>query len=729
MLRSHRFVLFSSISLLALSQAALAQTVVELPAVVVQSTAGEGNAAGPPVEQTTAGPVEGFRALTAASATRTDTPIQEIPQSIVVIPRSVIEAQNDLTVAEALQNVSATQGTNPLQTPAFNSMYIRGFPAEMLVDGFTTFYNGGDRDSLVNVERIEVLKGPNAILYGGGIGAPLGGVVNLVSKLPTDRYFAEFGFTFGSYSYLQPYFDFNTPLNKDGTILFRMTGEYTSANSFIDVLDTQRYSLNPTLTFTNKEDTSLTLQAKISNWEQQEYQGLPATGTITGDFRLNPKMFIGPTDIPNSTSNVQSLTATFDHTFNDIWSANVQARVSKTEFKELAQNFTSGFDFAGNAPAAPVAYWNVLNMSLYQEQKEVSLAANALAQFTVGPTRNKLLFGVDYSHVADSGYMYGDFNDIFTLGYVDLLNPVYPAYVEPGPGVGNSNVISEGDNTYTTSGAYVQLQTSVWDRVHLLAGVRLANMEIDNVSSVFNTSSTLSTTQALPRLGAVVDIFKGFSVYASYSEGLKANSFITYVGPAQPEHSEQSEVGIKFDLGAGLTGSMALFEINRTGVPVFTGVAYEALGNQRSRGFEADVLWQPNRNWKVLANYAYVDATLMNDVTGAGTAGNQINIVPPNSGRIWVSYSFDPGPLEGWSVGAGLYAASGAYVDLANVYETSGYYTIDANVSYQMKNFKASLTAKNLTGEDYFVPFNYYGGRIAPGDARGVYAKAAWTFK
>ena len=98
--------------------------------------------------------------------------------------------------------------------------------------------------------------------------------------------------------------------------------------------------------------------------------------------------------------------------------------------------------------------------------------------------------------------------------------------------------------------------------------------------------------------------------------------------------------------------------------------------------------------------------------------------MPPNSGRVWVSYSFDPGPLEGWSVGVGLYAASGAYVDLANVYETSAYYTIDANVSYQMKNFKGSLTAKNLTGEDYYVPYNYYGGRIAPGDARGFYAKA-----
>ena len=726
----------SSVSLMALSSAALslsgaarAQSATELPPVIVQSSAGGADASGPPVTQTTAGPVEGYRALTAASATRTNTPIEDIPQSIVVIPRAIIEDQNDLTVTEALQNASATQGTNPLQTPAFNSMYIRGFPAEMLVDGITTFYNGGDRDSLVNVERIEVLKGPNAILYGGGTGAPLGGVVNVVSKMPTDRFFTEFGFTFGSYSYLQPYFDFNAPLNTDGTVLFRMTGEYTSAGSFIDVLDTQRYSFNPTLTFTNKTDTSLTLQAKISSWEQQEYQGLPATGTITGDFRLNPKMFIGPADTPVSYSRVQSLTATFDHTFNDIWSANVQARISKTEFRELAQNFTAGFDFAGNAPAEPVANWNVLNMALYQEQKEATINASALAQFSVGPTKNKLLFGADYSRVADNGYMYGDFNDIFTLGYVDLLNPVYPAYVEPGPGVNDANVISDGENTYTTAGAYVQLQTSVWDRVHLLAGVRVANLQIDNVSPAFDTSSTLSTTKVLPRIGAVVDIFKGLAVYASYSEGMKGNAFVTYVGAPQPEFSDQSEVGLKFDLGAGLTGSMALFEINRTGVPVFTGMASESIGEQRSRGFEADVLWQPNRNWKVLANYAYVDATLMNDIAGVGTAGNQINIVPPNSGRLWVHYSFDPGPLEGWSVGAGLYAASGAYVDLANVYETSSYYTIDASVSYQRQNFKASLTAKNLTGEDYFVPFNYYGGRIAPGDARGVYAKAAWTFQ
>ncbi|MFV8126865.1 hypothetical protein ACNQ1A_25240, partial [Enterobacter cloacae complex sp.6730722] len=102
--------------------------------------------------------------------------------------------------------------------------------------------------------------------------------------------------------------------------------------------------------------------------------------------------------------------------------------------------------------------------SLYQEQQESTIVANALAKFNVGPTENKLLFGADYSRVSDDGNMYGDFNDIFTLGYVNLLNPVYPPYVEPGQSVGN--VIADAQNVYNTAGAYVQLQSAVWERLH-----------------------------------------------------------------------------------------------------------------------------------------------------------------------------------------------------------------------------------------------------------------------
>lgn len=234
---------------------------------------------------TTAGPVNGYQALSAFSSTKTATPIERIPQSIQVIPRDVMVDQNNLSVTEAIQNASNAQGPNYLgngTTGLATPLTIRGLGAQQWLDGLNVNYDSGDRDSFANVERIEVLKGPNAILYGGGSGAPTSGAINIISKLPTDKASAEAGVTFGTNSYWRPYFDVNQPLSPDKTVLFRFTGEYTGSDSFVDVVQNNRYSFNPTLTFTNKEDTTLTIQGRVSRFEQQGYQGLPAVGTVAG---------------------------------------------------------------------------------------------------------------------------------------------------------------------------------------------------------------------------------------------------------------------------------------------------------------------------------------------------------------------------------------------------------------------------------------------------------------
>ncbi len=276
---------------------------------------------------TTAGPVDGYHALSAFSATKTATPIEQIPQSIQVIPQSVIAGQNNVTVTEALQNASNVQGTNSLAiatTGLTGSTTIRGFPAQYWLDGLAVNYSEGDLQTLSNVERIEVLKGPNAILYGGGVGSPVGGAYNVVSKLPTDKASVETGVTGGTNAYVQPYFDINQPLNADKTVLFRFTGAYTSTDSFINELHQNRYSLNPTLTITDKSDTTLTIQGNFSRFEEKAYEGLPAVGTVAGNFRINPYMFIG--NVPMSYTEVNGVTATLDHRFNSIWSFNMKAR-------------------------------------------------------------------------------------------------------------------------------------------------------------------------------------------------------------------------------------------------------------------------------------------------------------------------------------------------------------------------------------------------------------------
>ena len=303
----------------------------------------------PSVIQTTAGAVQGIRALSATSATRTDTPIEQIPQSIQVIPRQLINDQAATSVSEAALNVSNVQPVNSLVVGNTDlaPVKIRGFGAEQWRDGLVTVYSAGDRDGIVNVERIEVLKGPNAILYGGGSGAPVGGVIDVISKLPTDRASGEFGVRLGSYQYWNPFFDINQPLNADKTALFRITGEYTGNKSFIDVIESKRYNINPTLTLTNRKDTTLTIQGHVSRQQQQAYQGLPVYGTLLGDFRARTDLFIGPSNIEPSYSKTEGVTATFDHQFNSIFSANVRARWSRSEFDNMSQNIFGTADATG----------------------------------------------------------------------------------------------------------------------------------------------------------------------------------------------------------------------------------------------------------------------------------------------------------------------------------------------------------------------------------------------
>lgn len=695
---------------------------------------------------TTAGPVQGYRALSAMSSTKTATPIEQIPQSIQVVPRSVIEDQRNLTVTEALQNVSNVQGPNTrsLGDVGLYPIKIRGFGAEQWLDGLSLPFNTGDRDAMANVERIEVLKGPSAILYGGGAGAPIGGAVNIVSKLPTDKASGELGVTFGSNSYARPYFDINQPLSANGTVLFRVTGEYTSADSFIDVLNSDRYSFNPTLTLTDKTNTTLTVQGRISSAKQQTYQGLPVVGTVAGNFRIDRDLFIGPSDIPRGYSDVHGITVTLDHRFDSVWSANVKARWSQSVSEQNTQILAEG-----GVPSIPPSTWMLANSQLHHEQDELTINPNLQARFSLGATRNTLLVGGDYSRVKDKGFLKADYlgnaGAVFFAGCggfcpavttVDLQNPIFNTpYTAPGAQyvdlLGIPQVVNYGtyDSVYTTKGVYTQLQSTIFDRVHFLGGLRLGNVVIDysNVDDFLGqTTSSTDKTKLLPRVGVVVDLLPGLSAFASYSEGLKGVP-VAYVGTPKPEESEQSEAGLKININDQLAGTVAVYEIDRQNVPVFLGLGYGGLARQKSRGFEADAIWQPTRNWQMLASYGYTDAWFADSLQSV-PEGNKFAGVPEHSGRFWVNYSFDQPLLRGWSVGAGVYAASSQFVDSANLYKTSAYYTVDAKIGYETEHYKAAFVVKNVTGNEYFVPYAFLGGQVAPSDDRTFYGTLAYKY-
>lgn len=677
---------------------------------------------------TTAGPVNGYQALSAMSSTKTATPLEQIPQSIQVIPQTVIKDQTSLSVDEAVRNVSNVQSFNDLNigNTDMAGSKIRGLKAEQWLDGLVVNYNTGNRDAFANVERIEILKGPAAILYGGGSGAPAAGAINVISKLPTNVAGGAFGLTYGSDSYARPYFDINQPLTAYGTVLFRVTGEYTSADSFVDVLEQDRYSFNPTLTFTNKTDTTFTIQARKSEFKQQAYPGLPAVGTVAGDFRIDRHLYVGDPNIPRSYTQVEGVTVTLDHRFDDVWSFNVKSRWSHSGFDQNSQGV-----FPAEPDGGGPSTWQLLDTEVKQKQDEFTINPNIQAKFESGPTRNVLLMGADYSRSTDSGHMntnyFGyDFGFGGVLPKVDLLNPVFNVpYVDPDPDSPTFFSFFNFENEYVTKGLYAQLQTTLYDRVHLLGGLRWANVDVEYLEKALPVPQTFAVddSKVLPRAGVVVDLIDGISAYASYSEGMRWAGFNQAL-EVKPEFSEQREVGFKFNFANKLAGTVAVFEIDRTNIPVINQGFVASLTDQHAEGFETDLVYQPNDNWQILASYGYTQA----EIASGPAAGKALVEVPEHSGRLWVNYTFDPDVLRGWSVGAGIYAASSQFVDTFNIYETDAYYTVDAKIGYDAENYSVTLSAKNLTGEEYFVPYSWFGGQVAPGADRAFYGTVVYKY-
>ena len=192
------------------------------------------------------------------------------------------------------------------------------------------------------------------------------------------------------------------------------------------------------------------------------------------------------------------------------------------------------------------------------------------------------------------------------------------------------------------------------------------------------------------------------------------------------------EAGIKIDFASQLTGQMAVYEIERSNVAVrsmLNPLFSVPDGKQRSRGFEADLTWQLTEALSILASYAHTDARFINNPGGTAIQeDNRLSRVPENSGRLWANYRFQQDMLRGLSVGGGVYVQSEAYVSDDNQYKTDGFHSFDATVAYETDRFKIATTVKNLTDEEYFIPYGYLGGHVAPAAGTSVFATVSMKY-
>jgi iron complex outermembrane receptor protein len=354
------------------------------------------------------------------------------------------------------------------------------------------------------------------------------------------------------------------------------------------------------------------------------------------------------------------------------------------------------------------------NGLLESYMNEFSMNSNMVAKFDLGPTENRVLVGGDVNRVWDKSRLISR-----SAGVIDLLGSTFPIYDYPP----TRYTAAYSKRAYQNSGVTAQLQSTLFTRLHVLAAVRYAMVDMLSRDGTTNRGFESTKTKVLPRVGAVLDVNEWLSVYGSYAEGLRPIIYFSAPGDPSPlpEGSKQYEAGVKLDNLHGLSGTLAWFDLKRTNVATYLPGTFTQVqtGEQHSQGVEADLVWQPTANLSILASYAHIEARVSRD-ENYNMQGARLANYPRNTARLWANYAFD-GPLQGLSVGAGLYAVSSRLIQITQPWAAPGHIAFDANIGYTFENYTFSLAAKNLFDNHYYDYHPYFSGRVTPGEGRTIY--------
>jgi iron complex outermembrane recepter protein len=639
-----------------------------------------------PIELVVTGQQDSYRVPNASAGTRTDTPIRDIPQAIQVIPKQVLQEQRVQRLSDALRN---TAGVTPggSDRNVFDGFVIRGFSNRNIIrNGLRDDTNITAGSGIGNIEQIEILRGPASVLFGQG-GA--GGTVNIVTKKPLETPLYSIEGTIGSYDLYSGAIDLTGPLNESKTLLYRLNASAFSSGSFVDFVDIERYLIAPVLTWRIGENTALTLEAEYFDTKQRNDRGIPALGTLlpNPNGQIPRNRFTNEPSIDKNNRQVWRVGYNLEHRFNEDWKIQNSLRGS---FQKSQQN--SGFPTSLDDDA------RTLNRGLFVAEATVEsyvLDTNLTGKFNTGNIKHQLLFGLDLSREVFQGT-----SQRVAVSPLDLFNPVY----------GSQNigaVMAEFPNEPFTQeglGFYLQNQISLADNFKLVIGGRLDIVNQQQEDADRNVTDFQEDTAFSPRIGIVYQPSQLVSLYANYSRSFEQVTGTTFDrGLFRPERGTQYEVGAKFDWTNQLSSTLSLYQITRSNVlttdPINPDFSIQT-GEQRSRGFEIDIVGEILPGWKIIGGYAYTDAQITQD--NDLPVGNRINNVPKNALSLWNTYEIQQGNLQGLGFGIGLFYVGEREGDLSNTFSLPSYLRTDASLFYRKDKFRAALNVQNLFDNEYF---------------------------
>ena len=653
---------------------------------------------------------DSYTAPYANSTTRSEIPLKRLPQSAQVITRTLIDHQLAQDPGVLVRNFSGVGGFDAREINNSVGFTIRGFQSYPYQDGFQLYYPGPASETLINTERVEVVKGPTGTLFGGAAGGPLGGLVNYVSKRPQKDASYMFGINAGSWGAYGSIWDVNQPLDREGRVIFRITGDIRETRDVNPFINGHLTSFFPTLAISLSDDTTLTLRGRYSDRSQTDYSGLPAAGTVnSSNLTLDRYTIFRAEGQPATSAKNRSIAAELKHRFNDEWNFVLEASYSDMNFDQYS---TWANTFFG-----PFGTNYFVNMAtLLQNMHSFAFNARLNGKFDTGPLKHTLTTGMDFDQTSDNAML------LFNLGAgaLDVSNPVYPNFVFGGVPFGMQ------ENDYQTLAFFLQDQITIAERVHLLGSLRWTRFNVHDVDPAAGVNSEITDYRLTGRLGLSVDVTDWMTVFGGWGQGFQAPIGVPIAGGKKLIEGEQWEAGFKFQLADTLQASFSWFHNQRSNMPVPVGLTNIQNGEQRSQGFEADLVWQPTREFSFLLNYAYQDAEVVSST--AVPVGSRLPRVPAHSGRVAVRYDFQEGAFKGFGAGLGVTLASARAGDPANTFYTPSYATVDAQLSYNRGPATLSIGIQNLLDARYYETYAFLNGAVSPNAPFNVFCQATLRF-
>ena len=649
-----------------------------------------------------------------STATRTSTPVRYVPQAIDTVKTSnVLDYGSDSLgkALEGLPNVSSGADTR------FDSVRIRGFEAS------NDFYLDGIRDDsqyirdLHNIERVEVLKGPAAVLYGRG---SQGGIVNRVSKAPEPGRRSSIEAQGGSEDLRSLYADLSA--DPSDTISLRLNMGNQDNNSFRDGIDGSRQLFAPSISWQLTHDLNWLVQYEYSRYNRTPDRGIPGVNGRPAD--VSRSTTYGDTQRDFIDDRAQSLRSRLNYQLNETWQLRHTLGLFKLD-SEFDNTYLTGYNASNNT---------VTRQRWQQDLNTRNLFNNLEAEgdFATWGLEHKLLLGAEFGNQRRDPTLY-------TAAAVSAGGQAVPSLDLNNPNRdlqhnGRMVVSSDNHTVVDSRGLYLQDQIRLNDQWQILAGVRFDQFEVETTNKVRGLSEKQDSNSTSPRLGVVYTPWRDHSFYASWSKtfspvgggligitpGAPGNSNDT-----SPELTRQKEIGVKSDwLDERLTTTLAIYELElynrRTRDPNNPEITLMS-GLQRSRGIELTATGNLVGNWYVRGGIGLQDATIVKD--NNGLEGNRINDVAKRNASLFVTWK----PELGWYAETGLTLVGERYADNQNTTVMPGYGRWDALAGFRTHDWDVRAALSNITDKTYYSSATS-AAQIQIGDPRSLVVTGTYSF-